>query len=289
MGYDFDVALLLVLATGVAGAIWLIDAVFFARQRARDGALEQSEAAAGVSGSREGKGGGNAGAARVEPAPPREPIIVEYARSFFPVLLIVLLLRSFVVEPFRIPSGSMMPTLLVGDFILVNKFTYGIRWPVLNSKVIEIGAPERGDVAVFRYPKQPDLDYIKRIIGLPGDHIAYYNKTLFVNGEQVPRERIGPYASPSGRSGSLEVYAERLGEVEHQILVTPTKFGHEGEYVVPAGEYFVMGDNRDNSNDGRYWGYVPEDHLVGKAFMIWMNWDWGGEGILWSRIGNIIE
>ena len=263
MGIDIDVALVLVLATAVAGVIWLVDTLFLARaRRAGDG----------------------------EPAA-QEPVVVEYARSFFPVLLVVLLLRSFIVEPFRIPSSSMMPTLLVGDFILVNKFSYGVRWPVLNTKIFDTGEPQRGDVVVFRYPRQPELDYIKRIIGLPGDHIAYYEKTLYVNGEKEVRQPKGPYESPSGHHNGAQVFVEKLGDVEHDILVTPAKFGLEGEYVVPEGHYFVMGDNRDNSNDGRYWGYVPEDHLVGKAFVVWMNWDWSsdGEGIIWSRWGSIIN
>ena len=258
---DFDVAFVLVAATGVAGVVWVVDALFFSRQR------RASDSTGEV----------------------KEPVIVEYARSFFPVLLVVLVLRSFIVEPFRIPSGSMMPTLLVGDFILVNKFSYGIRWPVLNTKFADTGEPSRGDVAVFRYPRQPDLDYIKRIVGLPGDHIAYYNKTLYINGEEMPLAQAGPYRTPSGVRGAAVVYGEALGEVSHNVLITPAKFGLEGEWIVPQGHFFVMGDNRDNSNDGRYWGYVPEDHLVGRAFMIWMNWDWGGEGILWSRIGSFIN
>ncbi len=257
---DFDVAFVLVAATAVAGVVWGVDALIFSRQRRGDPAGEA-----------------------------KEPVIVEYARSFFPVLLVVLVLRSFIVEPFRIPSGSMMPTLLVGDFILVNKFSYGIRWPVLNTKFFDTGEPARGDVAVFRYPRQPQLDYIKRIVGLPGDHIAYYNKTLYINGQEIELSKAGPYRTPSGVSQSAMVFGESLGEVTHDVLITPAKFGLEGEWIVPTGHYFVMGDNRDNSNDGRYWGYVPEDHLVGRAFMIWMNWDWGGEGILWSRIGNMIN
>lgn len=221
----------------------------------------------------------------------KEPLLVEYARSFFPVVLIVLLLRSFLVEPFRIPSGSMMPTLLVGDFILVNKFTYGVRLPVLNNKVIEMGEPERGDIVVFRFPKQPTVDYIKRVIGLPGDRIAYFDKKLFVNGKPVSYQSLGRYQGVG--QGSNMTGAERLEEdltgVKHSILTSPGVPTVEDVFVVPEGHYFVMGDNRDNSNDSRYWGTVPEANLVGKAFFIWMNWDWQNNGIAFERIGTILE
>jgi signal peptidase I len=185
----------------------------------------------------------------------------------------------------------MMPTLLVGDFILVNKFAYGIRLPVLNTKIIDIGEPQRGDVVVFRYPKDPSVDYIKRVVGLPGDRIGYYNKMLYINGKPVPEVPDGVYVgtgsgvSMSGASERLE----QLGDVQHQILVMPRTPGLEGEYVVPENQYFVMGDNRDNSNDSRYWGTVPEQNLVGKAFRIWMNWDSANGGIDWKRIGRKIQ
>lgn len=221
----------------------------------------------------------------------KEPLIVEYARSFFPIILIVLLLRSFLVEPFRIPSGSMMPTLLIGDFILVNKFAYGVRLPVLNTKVIDIGRPERGDVVVFRFPKNPSVDYIKRVVGVPGDRVAYYNKQLYVNGELVKQTPLGRYTGVGqGRSmtGSL-LLNEALGAVEHDILIHNGQPSVEGEFVVPEGHYFVMGDNRDNSNDSRYWGTVPEENLVGKAFLIWMNWDWESGGVAFERIGNLLH
>ncbi|AEG02122.1 signal peptidase I [Methylomonas methanica] len=220
-----------------------------------------------------------------------EPLLVEYARSFFPVVLIVLLLRSFLVEPFRIPSGSMMPTLLVGDFILVNKFTYGIRLPVLNDKVIEMSEPERGDIVVFRFPKQPTVDYIKRVIGLPGDRIAYFDKKLYVNGQPIPQVSLGRYQGVG--QGANMTGAERLEEdltgVKHSILISPGVPTVEDVFVVPKGQYFVMGDNRDNSNDSRYWGTVPEANLVGKAFFIWMNWDWQNNGIAFDRIGTILK
>ena len=230
----------------------------------------------------------------------KEPLLVDYARSFFPIFLFVLLLRAFVVEPFRIPSGSMMPTLLVGDFILVNKYTYGLRMPVTKTKFVEIGEPHRGDVVVFRYPKDPKVDYIKRLVGLPGDRIAYRDKKLYVNGELMPQKPVGwyePVGSGERMRGSFEL-VEDLEGVEHSILINPRTpdFGPgcqvlaRGEVQVPEGHYFMMGDNRDNSNDSRCWGFVPESNLVGKAFMIWLSIDWNRPGIFdWSRIGQTIH
>jgi signal peptidase I len=220
-----------------------------------------------------------------------EPWAVEYARSFFPVVLIVLLLRSFLAEPFRIPSASMMPTLLIGDFILVNKFTYGIRLPVINTKIIELNEPKRGDIVVFRYPKDPTVDYIKRVIGLPGDKITYENKKLYVNDQAVNYTSQGVYQGV-GQGEDMtgaEQLQENLTGVEHSILIRQGVSSAEGTYVVPAGNYFVMGDNRDNSNDGRYWGFVPEENLVGKAFFIWMSWDLQHKGIGFDRIGTVLQ
>jgi len=221
----------------------------------------------------------------------KEPWYVEYSKSFFPVLLIVLLLRSFLVEPFRIPSGSMMPTLLVGDFILVNKFAYGLRLPVVHTKIVEVGEPRRGDVMVFRFPKNPKDDYIKRVIGLPGDVIGYFDKTVYINGEPVKQKPIGIYrgvGSGSVMTGALEK-EEFLPEVTHEILIREGRLNVEGEYRVPPGHYFVMGDNRDNSNDSRFWGFVPEENLVGRAFLIWLNWDMQGGVFDTSRIGDVIK
>ena len=221
-----------------------------------------------------------------------EPILVEYARSFFPVVLLVLILRSFIAEPFRIPSGSMMPTLLVGDFILVNKFTYGIRLPVINKKIIELGKPARGDVVVFRYPKDPTVDYIKRVIGLPGDKIAYSNKQLTVNDVPVKEVSLGRYqgiGQGTDMTGAEELLEDLTG-VEHSILVRNGAPSVEFVYVVPDGHYFAMGDNRDNSNDSRYWGPVPEANLVGKAFFIWMSWDSQSKSMIdFSRLGTQIK
>jgi signal peptidase I len=269
-----DFATILTLAVIVTGAIWSADAVFFRRRRG----LRVRELR--VQGADEH---------RLKRAA-HGPLLVEYARTFFPVLLIVLLVRSFLVEPFRIPSGSMMPTLLVGDFILVNKFAYGLRLPVLNTKFVQTGEPRRGDVVVFRYPENPSVDYIKRVIGLPGDRIAYYHKTLNINGEPVKQEPLKPYAGPEADLVSgAEMRLEYLPGAEHKILVQAWKPSAEGEFTVPAGQYFVMGDNRDNSNDSRYWGTVPEDHLVGKAFVIWMNWSSSNGGIGRERIGMTIR
>jgi len=268
---NFDLPTFLVVATLVSGLIWLLDRVLFAPRRQRRLGDEA-----------------------------KEPVLVDYARSFFPIFLIVLVIRSFVVEPFRIPSGSMMPSLLVGDFILVNKFTYGLRLPVSDTKVLELGEPERGDVVVFRFPKDKSIDYIKRVVGLPGDRIAYRGKMLYINGEAMGYVKNGIYEGDGGARESGAILAtENLAGVEHPILVNPRApdFGFgcgvlaAGEVTVPEGEYFMMGDNRDNSNDGRCWGFVPEDHLVGKAFAIWMNWDPERPGfpVAWERIGETIE
>jgi len=276
---DFDFALLLVVLTGVTGVVWLADRLLLAPiRRRRAAALENMTSLPAA----ERK-------TRAEEAV-REPIVVEYARSFFPVLLLILLFRSFLAEPFKIPSGSMMPTLLVGDFILVNKFAYGLRLPVLNTKILPVGEPRRGDVFVFRYPENPKEDYIKRVIGLPGDEITYRNKTLYINGKEIPESYLGPYTGPSEPSRSMagaQVKVEQLDGIGHRIMELPQlQIGHEGSWKVPDGYYFAMGDNRDNSLDSRFWGFVPEANLVGKALIIWMNWD---SGVDFSRIGTLIK
>jgi len=267
--------LILVVATFLTGIVWLADTLFFAPRRLRR---------AGGPGEEGSPLSGRERARDVE-----QPILVEYSRSFFPVLLIVLVLRSFLFEPFRIPSGSMIPTLLIGDYILVNKFAYGVRLPVIHTKILDTGEPERGDVAVFRYPDDPSLDYIKRVVGLPGDTITYRNKTLIVNGEEVPVSGGEPYVSPVSDAvvAGATLRRERLGDVEHDILVFDQGFsGSDNVYEVPQGHYFMVGDNRDKSNDSRFWGFVPEENLVGKATLIWMHWN---GGVLWSRLGDSIR
>ncbi len=264
----FDFSFYLFIAVVVTGCIWLIDKWFFAPRR-NEIIQTSTQVHQGV----EISGKGN------------EPVIVEYSKSFFPVLLIVFLLRGFIVEPFRIPSGSMLPSLYIGDFILVNKFSYGIKLPVVNKTIIEFSSPERGDIVVFRYPRDPNLDYIKRVIGLPGDHIAYYNKVLYVNSEPVERDFVGQYKGP-GQTSATE-YIEKLQGANHAMLLLPARPNNlQGEYIVPEDMYFVMGDNRDNSNDSRVWGPVPRANLLGKAFMIWMHFsdEWHLD-----RIGNMIK
>lgn len=251
----FDFSAILVILVAISGLIWALDAALWAPKRAKDA---------------------------------DQPVLVDYARSFFPIFLIVLILRSFIVEPFRIPSGSMIPTLLVGDFILVDKNTYGIRLPLINKKIIQRQNPKRGDVVVFRYPNDPSTPFIKRVVGLPGDTIEYRDKTLYVNGEKMPQTAGIPFVGQ--RSASLHTGAivadEQLDGKPHQILRTPRVAAKTYQTVVPAGNYYVLGDNRDNSRDSRYWGFVPDENLVGRAFMIWMNWDGGP---VFGRIGTTIE
>lgn len=221
----------------------------------------------------------------------RLPWFVDYARSFFPVLLAVLVLRSFIAEPFRIPSGSMMPTLLVGDFILVSKSSYGLRLPVTRTVLWERDGPERGDVAVFKYPQNPAEDYIKRVVGIPGDRIEFRDRTLFVNGEAQRLELLGPYEGEgSGRvmTGALR-YREYLSNAPHEILMWEDNPGLAGVVRVPEGHYFMVGDNRDNSNDSRMWGFVSEDLLVGRALFVWLNWDYAGGHRDFSRVGQRIH
>lgn len=248
----FDFAFYLFIGALITGVIWAVDKWYLSAKRQPDD---------------------------------KEPVVVEYAKSFFPVLAIVFLLRGFIVEPFRIPSGSMIPTLNIGDFILVNKFSYGVRLPVVNKLVLGDAKPERGDVIVFRYPPEPNVDYIKRVIGLPGDRIVYREKVLYVNDEPIKRSFISQYTGP-GEFRANE-HEEDLAGVKHNILLKPGYLSPEGEYTVPQGQYFVMGDNRDNSRDSRVWGFVPDENLVGKAFMIWMNWS--DDGIDWKRLGNSIN
>lgn len=270
---NIDFAAVLVLLTLVTGGIWALDIWVLAPRRAT-----------------------SAPTAKL-------PWYVDLSRSFFPVILAVLVLRSFIIEPFRIPSESMLPTLLNGDFILVNKFSYGLRLPVLNSKILGNGQPQHGDVIVFRYPREPAVAYIKRVVGLPRDQLAYRNQQLFVNGEAIPLTPLADDPAPAG----YQQLTEKLGAVEHRIQrLSDGRWGIGGlwpglnvqraadgslawEYQVPAGHYFVMGDNRDNSSDSRIWGPLPEANLIGKAFLIWMNLDCITFNGQCGRIGNSIK
>jgi signal peptidase I len=242
--------------------------------------------------------------AKARPETKPEPMFVELARGFFPVILIVFMVRSFLVEPFKIPSGSMIPTLLIGDFILVNKYTYGIRLPVINKKVVEINEPKRGDVMVFRYPVDPSVDYIKRVIGLPGDRVEYRDKRLTINGVPQPMKPRGSYTMVESGLNATEyqLMIETLGGVSHPVILNAEaapvylagvrQFPHKENCTyndsgfackVPAGHYFMMGDNRDGSSDSRIWGFVPEENIVGRAFLIW--WNFGD----FKRIGSSVN
>jgi signal peptidase I len=265
-------ALILFITLVITGVIWLIDALT---------------------------------AARTRPAEAKLPLLVDYSKSFFPVILLVFLLRSFLVEPFKIPSGSMLPTLLIGDFILVNKYDYGVRLPIVNKKIIDIGDPKHGDVMVFRYPLDTGLDYIKRVVGLPGDTVEYIDKRLIINGKPVEAVAAGEYSYVANGLNYVtgKTWQESLGEHKHIAMTQEDMppvityqvagdFPHRDNCTyndrgftckVPAGYYFMMGDNRDASNDSRYWGFVPDENIVGRAFMIWWNF---GE---FSRIGHFIE
>ncbi len=261
----------LLLATVLTGIVWLVDKFVLKKARANNAT---------------------------------EPVVVEMARSFFPVILIVFVLRSFLYEPFKIPSESMVPTLVVGDFILVNKFSYGIRLPVINKKIVDVGLPKRGDVMVFRYPEDPTKDYIKRVVGTPGDKVVYKDKRLTINDMPIATEQIESQTHIDDRLAvqSFDVIREKLGEKSHISYLNPRfpniRLGDVHEFpnrgncayndeqmscTVPAGNYLMMGDNRDNSQDGRYWGFVPEDNIVGKAVLVWMNF-----GSM-KRIGTSID
>jgi signal peptidase I len=277
---NFDFALLLTALTAFAGVVWLIDALLFAGARkAANAKLAEGQ------------------------SPQREPWITEQSKSFFPVLVIVLLVRSFWFEPFQIPTPSMVPTLLVGDFLVVNKYAYGLRLPVSNKKILSIGEPKRGDIVVFRRPHGDNLpkdqidpeagmNFIKRVVGLPGDRIRVSEHQLFVNDEPMLRLPVSDYSSDSPSNKiplGTRLLSERFGEQPHQILNGPFS-ALDGEWIVPAGEYFMMGDNRDGSSDSRIWGSVPEDHLVGRASFIWFHFDRNRKGIVaWNRIGTSIR
>ena len=212
------------------------------------------------------------------------PWWADYSRSFFPVLLLVFVVRSFIIEPYRIPSGSLEPTLLTGDFVAVNKFTYGLRWPVWHKKFFAIHEPKRGDIFVFRWPADPSVDYIKRVIGLPGDHIVYKDKVLSINGKIMPQRFVRDEMEiESNGEWHVEKREENLDGVKHDIYIRPDMPAVDFDIVVPEGQYFAMGDNRDNSNDSRYWGSVPEENLIGKALWVLLSWDSQMDGFRWPR------
>jgi signal peptidase I len=305
-------SIILVVITVLTGIIWCADRFYLAQKRqlkATDAQLAAKKLSAAELTP-------ETLATLIEPSP-----LVDTAVQIFPVIAFVLILRSFIYEPFQIPSGSMMPTLLDGDFILVNKFNYGLKDPVLRHKFIENGLPEHGDVVVFKYPEDPRVDYIKRVIGLPGDRIIYRNKSLYIKRAckesdekcpsfvQIKQDLIGKYEGPDAAFGMNQFESKMLNK-SHQILNdTQTAprvtryFSQSGtapdEFLVPAKHYFVMGDNRDNSLDGRFWGFVPEENLVGEAVAIWMSFDferspdsilpqWIPTGVRFNRIGAII-
>jgi signal peptidase I len=259
-------ALILFVLFVLTGVAWLIDKAVLAPARRRAGQMQR-------------------------------PAWLEYTAGLFPVIALVFVLRSFLFEPFKIPSGSMVPTLLIGDLILVNKFSYGVRLPVIHTKVMDVGVPQRGDVMVFRFPKDPSVDYIKRVVALPGDTITYESSRISINGTPVPM-RSAPEFFDTERLTYYRQYLEKLGDIDHKILTDMSKsnfisgvdafpfrdrcqYGSTGlTCTVPEGHYFVMGDNRENSLDSRFWGFVPEGNIVGKAFFIWMNFS------DFSRIGR---
>lgn len=282
-------ALILFILTITTGVIWFLDVFHFARQRRAkaDAALAEFDARRAKL-KADGIRAEDGGRAKLEAEILKQPTWIEYSGSFFPVIALVFFLRSFLYEPFKIPSSSMVPTLVIGDLILVNKYTYGVRLPIINKKIIDVNEPQRGDVMVFKYPKDPSLDYIKRVIGVPGDRIEYKNKRLTVNGEQASYQPLPDYLDEEHLTYSKQ-FIESFDGTSHQILNderapsyvhNPDPFPQnqlcsyntEGfACTVPAGHYFMMGDNRDNSLDSRFWGFVSENNIVGKAFFVWMN------------------
>ena len=282
-------ALILFVLTIITGVIWFLDTFFLSKQRraTADKVLAEVDAR-NARLEAEGIRPDTIKRQELEASLLRQPLWVEYSGSFFPVIALVFVLRSFLYEPFKIPSSSMLPTLYVGDLILVNKFTYGIRLPIINKKVIEVGNPQRGDVMVFKYPEDPSKDYIKRVVGVPGDRVEYKNKHLIINGKPSQYEGMSDFLDEERLSYSRQ-FKENLTGVSHRILnddQAPTfvrdphnfpkrencTYNNDGFVcVVPEGQYFMMGDNRDNSLDSRYWGFVPDQNIVGKAFFIWMN------------------
>jgi len=282
-------SLLLFILTLVTLAYWLAERFYFAPVRANAAkTLEQQDAARREGLAKKGIAKVDGDVAQAREALLMQPWWLDWTAGLFPVILVVFLLRSFLFEPFKIPSGSMVPTLLIGDLILVNKYHYGVRLPVINKKIIELNDPQRGDVMVFRYPANPSVDYIKRVVGVPGDEVAYLNQKLYLNGKLAETQPLPEFYDDES-TRYFKQYGEKLGLVDHRILVDvqrpsyirPTdpfpfkencRYSAEGVTCkVPAGQYFMMGDNRDNSEDSRFWGFVPDQNIVGKAFFVWMN------------------
>src|SRR5579862_4403590 len=259
---NFNFELILFYATLITGLISLFDIIFLAPKRNRIKKLAVAKET-------------------------KLPILIDYSRSFFPVLIIVFLLRSFLFEPFRIPSASLEPTLLTGDFILVNKFYYGIRLPVIHQKMVSAYEPAHGDIIVFRWPPNPSINFIKRVIGVPGDHISYINKELIVNGQKIPQAFLHKQSVLDESCNTLEVLQkqEDLLGIKHDVYVNPDKANYDYQDItVPQGMYFVMGDNRDDSADSRYWGFVPEANIIGKASLVWLSWDGNRMNLRWGRM-----
>lgn len=287
---NINLPLILTLAVFITGLVWLFDALVLApKRKEKIAAVEQQFArvkarstdardAKAVDGKNRTPSPADEAYETAHAAAASEPALVEYSKSFFPVLLLVFVLRSFIAEPFQIPSGSMEPTLEIGDFILVNKFTYGIRLPVINKKIIDINDPERGDVMVFFPPHMPDTYFIKRVIGLPGDEIKYVNHVLYINGEKIEEnlQALLPVGNPFYRQVTETIgdktFSTKKNQVPGVLSGTPN-IRFAGSWTVPEGFYFMMGDNRDNSADSREWGFVSEDAIVGKAFAVWMHWE----------------
>lgn len=258
---NFNFELILFYATLISGVLSLADIFYFAPKR-------------------------KAAGERIMPA------AFDYARSFFPVLLLVFLLRSFLFEPFRIPSGSLEPTLMTGDFILVNKYDYGVRLPVVHKKIFGQSAPERGDIVIFRWPPNPSVDFIKRVVGVPGDRISYINKQLTINGKPVPQSFLKNTVAydESGDEWQANEKSEDLLGVKHDIYVDPAKSSRDyRDIIVPPGMYFMMGDNRDDSADSRFWGFVPDENIIGKAVLVWMSWDNNKTRIRFDRLGKAVH
>jgi signal peptidase I len=260
MGINFDFPFILTMLVLISGVIALLDILFWAKQRKKD---------------------------------QKPSIFIEYSRSFFPVLLIVLVIRSFIIQPYRVPSGSLEPTILPGDFIAVNQFAYGIRLPVGNFKIIPVGEPRRGDIMLFHWPVNPSMIFIKRVIGLPGDHVVYQNKVLTVNGKVAAQRMLATHLDiePDAPPIPVKELSEDLLGVVHNIQVRADGSGETAniDVVVPANCYFMMGDNRDNSDDSRMWGCVPEANIVGKAWVVWLSWDSEQNSVRWQRIGKLIH